>query len=442
MAEVIIAMRSMIQYRLLSDHRDRTVAMIWQASGVGSRSGSRVPRLPANARFSFNPVTDVIDPLRTERNSLMKITRIDVLPLTGATVDGGWPQGHEPQENLHTLVEVHTDEGLSGVGSCFTSGKLIHGAVELLWPLLQGESAVEPERVSEKLRQSSFWQGRGGSVEHAISGIDIALWDIMGKACGQPVSRLLGGNYRSRIKPYGSMLFAEPVQLAANLEATVERGFKSIKMGWRPFGRRDRKFDELLISTARKAVGDKIELMVDAGGSEQFWPHGLNWARETAKMLADYDIVWFEEALPPDDIEGFIELTKQSPVPISSGEVLTRRQAFMPWLERRAVDIIQPDCTKNGGLSESRRIAWMAYDHNVQMVSHGWNTAIGVAADLQLAAAMPIARYVEYLTPCLYIEELQTEKFVIDSEGYLEIPQKPGLGIELDRDKLRRFVKV
>jgi len=372
----------------------------------------------------------------------MKITRVDVLPLTGATVDGGWPQGHEPLENLHTLVEVHTDEGLSGIGSCFTSGKLIHGAVELLWPLLKGESAVEPERVSEKLRQSSFWQGRGGSVEHAISGIDIALWDIMGKACGQPVSRLLGGNYRSRIKPYGSMLFDEPAQLAANLEATVGRGFKSIKMGWRPFGRRDRKFDELLISTARKTVGDKIELMVDAGGSEQFWPHGLNWARETAKMLADYDIVWFEEALPPDDIEGFIELTKQSPVPISSGEVLTRRQAFMPWLERRAVDIIQPDCTKNGGLSESRRIAWMAYDHNVQMVSHGWNTAIGVAADLQLAAAMPVARYVEYLTPCLYIEELQTEKFVIDAEGYLEIPQSPGLGIELDRDKLKRFVKI
>lgn len=370
----------------------------------------------------------------------MKITRIDVLPLTGATVDGGWPQGHEPQENLHTLVEVHTDAGISGVGSCFTSGKLIHGAVELLWPLLRNESALEPERVSEKLRQSSFWQGRGGSVEHAISGIDIALWDIMGKACQQPVSRLLGGNYRTRIKPYGSTLFDEPAALAANLEATVARGFKSIKMGWRPFGRRDRKFDELLISTARKAVGDKIELMVDAGGSEQFWPHGLNWARETAKMLANYDIVWFEEALPPDDIEGFIELTRQSPVPISTGEVLTRRQAFMPWLERRAVDIIQPDCTKNGGLSESRRIAWMAYDHNVQMVSHGWNTAIGVAADLQLAAAMPVARYVEYLTPCLYIEELTTEPFRIDSEGYLEIPQRPGLGVDLDRAKLKRFV--
>lgn len=371
----------------------------------------------------------------------MKITHVDVIPLTGGTVDGGWPQGHEPEEDLHTLVEVHTDGGLTGIGSCFTSGSLISGAMNLLWPLLEKESALEPERVTEKLRQSTFWQGRGGAVEHAISGIDIALWDIFGKACGQPVSRLLGGNYRSRIKPYGSILFDEPDALAKKLEATVGRGFRAIKLGWRPFGRRDRKFDELLIRTARTTVGDRVELMVDAGGSEQFWPHGLNWARETAKMLADYDIVWFEEALPPDDLAGFIELTKVSPVPIAGGEVLTRRQSFLPWLENRAVDIIQPDCTKNGGLTESRRIAWMAYDHNIQMVSHGWNTAVGLAADLQLAAAMPIARYVEYLTPCAYIENLTVEKFVIDAEGYLEIPQKPGLGIEIDHEKLKRYRK-
>src|SRR5436309_15036422 len=107
-------------------------------------------------------------------SDIVKITAIDVYPLTGATVDGGWPQGHEAQESLHTLLIVKTDEGLSGLGSCFTSGKLVIGAIELLWPLLQGQPAVEPERVSETLRQSSFWQGRGGSVEHAISGVDIA----------------------------------------------------------------------------------------------------------------------------------------------------------------------------------------------------------------------------------------------------------------------------
>ncbi len=369
----------------------------------------------------------------------MTIVGVDVCPLTGATVDGGWPQGHEPQENLHTLVRVRTADGLVGYGSCFTSGQLVAGAVALLWPLLKGESSVEPERVAEKLHQSTFWQGRGGAVTHAISGIDIALWDLMGQTCGQPVSRLLGGNYRSQIKPYGSILFDEPAALAKTLESVVERGFKAIKMGWRPFGRRDRKFDQKLIKTARKTVGDGVELMVDAGGSEQFWPHGTNWARNTAEMLADYNIVWFEEALPPDDIDGYVELTRVSPVPIAGGEVLTRRQSFQPWIERRAFDILQPDCTKNGGLSEFRRIAQLAFDHNIQVVPHGWNTAIGLAADLQLSAALPVARYVEYLTPCAYIDELLAEPFHIDADGFLPIPCKPGLGLAIDEQKLRRF---
>jgi D-galactarolactone cycloisomerase len=367
------------------------------------------------------------------------ITQLEILPLTGGTVDGGWPQDMQAEENLHSLIVLTTDDGVTGVGSCFTSGKLVDGAVQLLWPLLEAESAVEPERVSETLRQSTFWQGRGGAVEHAVSGIDIALWDVFGKICGQPVSRLLGGNYRQRIKPYGSILFDEPDALKRTLEQTVGRGFRAIKMGWRPFGRRSRKFDELLVRTARDAVGDKVDLMVDAGGSEQFWPHGVTWARETAKMLADYDIVWFEEPLPPDDIDGYAELTRVSPVPIAAGEVLTRRQSFLPWIERRAVDVIQPDCTKNGGLSESRKIGWWAFDHNIVMVSHGWNTAIGLAADLQLAAAMPVARYVEYLTPCAYIEDLCSEPFQLDGEGCLRIPEKPGLGVELDRQKTARY---
>ncbi len=369
----------------------------------------------------------------------MKVAEIEVISLTGGTVDGGWPQGHEPQENLHTLLRILTDDGCFGWGSCFTSGALVEGAVALLWPLLKGQSAVEPERVSETLRQASFWQGRGGSVEHAISGIDLALWDIMGKACGQPVSRLLGGNYRSVIKPYGSILFDEPDALRQTLERVVSSGFRAIKLGWRPFGRRSRKFDELLIRTARKTVGENVELMVDAGGSEQFWPHGTNWARETARMLSDFDITWFEEPLPPDDLAGYRELTRTSPVPIAGGEVLTRRQAFLPWIESRAVDILQPDCTKNGGLSESRRIAWLAFDHNVLVVPHGWNTAVGLAADLQFSAAIPVARYVEYLTPCAYIDELTESPFVLDAAGCLQIPDRPGLGLEIHPDKLKRF---
>jgi L-alanine-DL-glutamate epimerase-like enolase superfamily enzyme len=369
----------------------------------------------------------------------MHIVDIEVHRLTGGTVDGGWPEGHKPEDDLHALVEVVSDQGIRGVGSVFTSHDLVRAGVERLRPLWQGESAVEPERVSEKLRQSSFWQGRGGTLEHVISGIDIALWDLFGKACGQPLSRLLGGRYRDRIKPYGSILFDEPARLRDTLCQTVARGFRAIKLGWRPFGRVDSRYDELLVRTARDTVGDDVELFVDAGGSEQFWPHQYKWALTTARMLAEYAIGWFEEPLAPDDLEGYVRLRNQAPLPIAGGEVLTRRQSFLPWIERGAVDIIQPDATKCGGLSEARRIAWLAYDHGIQMVSHGWNTAVGLAADLQLAAAMPVARYVEYLTPAPYIEQIVEEPFRLDAAGMLTIPDRPGLGITLNRDALCRF---
>src|SRR5436190_1683492 len=285
--------------------------------------------IPANGR----------SPGPRERDT-MKIVDIRLTGLSGGTVDGGWPEGNPPEEDLNTLLEIITDEGLTGVGSVFTSKALTPGAVERLRPMLIGERADEPARVTEKLRQSTFWQGRGGAVEHAISGRDIALWDVFGKACGHPVSRLLGGRYRDRIKPYGSILFEEPPLLRERLLQTVARGFRAIKLGWRPFGRRDRKYDELLVRTAREAVGPGVELMVDAGGSEQFWPHGYKW---------------------------------------------------------------------------------------------------GLAADLHLTAAVPVARYVEYLTPCVYLDELVTEPFRPDAEGYLCVPDKPGLGIELNREALKRF---
>lgn len=369
----------------------------------------------------------------------MKIVEVRTIALRGETPDTGWAQGTDPSENMHTLVEVRTDDGVTGWGSCFTSQALVEGALGLLRPLLVGECALEPERVSEKLHQMTFWQGRGGAVTHAISGIDIALWDILGKATGQPVARLLGGIYRDRIKPYGSLLFDDPPVLREKLEAATARGFRALKLGWNGFGRVSRQYDERLVKTARETVGPDVEIMVDAGGSEQFWPHGYKWALETAKMLADYAVTWFEEALPPDDIEGFIKLREHAPLPIATGEVLTRRQAFRPWIERGAVDIIQPDTTKCGGLSEARRIGWMAHDHNVLLVSHGWNTALGLAADLHLAAALPVARWVEYLTPSPYIEDIVATPFTLDADGMLPIPQGPGLGIEMNPEGIERL---
>jgi len=369
----------------------------------------------------------------------MKITEVRTIALGGATHDHGWPGGTDPNVQYNTLLEVCTDEGLTGLGSCYTTRALVEGSLELLRPHLIGESGLEAERVSEKLRQSMFWLGRGGSVEHTISGIDIALWDLLGKAVGQPVSRLLGGNYSDRIKPYASMLFEEPGLLREKLAEQLERGFRAIKLGWRPFGRVSRQYDELLVKTARDTVGDAVEIMVDAGGSEQFWPHGVHWAKETSKMLGEYGVAWFEEALKPDDVEGYRELKQVSPVLIATGEVLSRRQAFQPFITARALDIIQPDLTKCGGLSEGRRLGWMAYDHGILLVPHGWNTAVGVAADLALTAALPVARWVEYQTGVPYIEEIISPPFALDAEGMLRVPTGPGLGITLNPDAISRY---
>ena len=370
----------------------------------------------------------------------MIITEIRTTALMGETPKSGWEAETAPTENLHTLLEIETDGGITGSGSCYTSKALVDGAIALLRPKLIGAPATEPESLAESLHQSTFWQGRGGSVTHAISGLDIALWDILGKVTGQPIGRLLGGYYREKIKPYGSLLFkADESTFRQTLEDTVSRGFKALKLGWGPFGRVDNKTDETLVKTARDTVGDDVEIMVDAGGSDQFWPHGYKWALETAKMLVDYNIVWFEEALPPDDIEGHIRLREHAPVPIAGGEVLTRRQSFAPWIERGALDIVQPDATKVGGISEVRKILWSAYDHNILLVTHGLNTAVGLAADLHLAAAHPTARWVEYITPSPYIEHILTEPFELDEDGLLTIPTGPGLGIELDHNKVRQF---
>ncbi|TVP98755.1 MAG: mandelate racemase/muconate lactonizing enzyme family protein [Planctomycetaceae bacterium] len=369
----------------------------------------------------------------------MKIREIRCCGLRGATPEGGWSNELQPEDCVHTLVAVHTDEGLVGLGSVFTAESLVRAALGVLEPLYRGESALEPERVSEKLHQHMFWLGRGGSITHAISGIDIALWDLLGKATGQPVGRLLGGRYRERVQPYASLLMDEPAALSDHLQRVAADGFRAFKIGWGPFGRRDAATDEAIVRAAREAIGPDAKLMVDAGASDAHWPHGYKWAINTARMLAAYDVTWFEEALQPDAIEDSIRLREHSPVPIAGGEVLTRRQAFRPWLVGRALDIVQPDVTKVGGISEERRIAWMAEDHGVRFIPHGWNTAVGLAADLQLASAIPGTNLVEYLTGSPFIDEITLGGWQLDDEGLLAIPDSPGLGLELDPDAVAKY---
>lgn len=371
----------------------------------------------------------------------MKIQEIRAAGLCGATPEGGWDEELRPDDCVHTLIAVITGEGLFGLGSVFTSDQLVRAALALLEPLYRGENALEPERVSEKLHQNTFWLGRGGSVTHTISGIDIALWDILGKAAGQPVGRLLGGRYRDRVQPYASLLMQEPGPLADRLRALRSQGFRAFKIGWGPFGRSSAALDEAIVRAARDAVGPDSRLMVDAGGSDAFWKQGYKWALRTANMLAAFDVAWFEEPLKPDALPDYVQLRRSSPVPIAGGEVLTRRQSFQPWLEAGAFDIVQPDVTKVGGISEVRRIAWMAQEHGIRFIPHGWNTAVGVAADLQLASAFAETDLVEYLTGSPYVDELAARPWQLDADGLLAIPDQPGLGLELDRDALAKYTR-
>ncbi len=369
----------------------------------------------------------------------MKIREIRAVGLRGATPEGGWSDELEREDCVHTLIAVITDEELIGLGSVFTNDNLVKSALAVLKPLYRGENALEPERVSEKLRQHTFWLGRGGSITHTISGIDIALWDLLGKATGQPIGRLLGGRYRDRVKPYASLLMQEPAPLTDYLLQLKEQGFRAFKMGWGPFGRQSSTLDEEIVRAARDAVGPDTELMVDAGGSDAFWNQGYKWALRTARMLADYDVAWFEEPLKPDALQDYILLRQHAPVPIAGGEVLTRRQSFQPWLQAGAFDIVQPDVTKVGGISEERRIAWMAQEHGIRFIPHGWNTAVGLAADLQLASAFADTDLVEYLTGSPYVDEIAAGGWQLDADGMLPIPDKPGLGLELDVDAVARY---
>jgi L-alanine-DL-glutamate epimerase-like enolase superfamily enzyme len=252
------------------------------------------------------------------------------------------------------------------------------------------------------------------------------------------VGRLLGGRYRERVRPYASLLMTEPAAMGNQLTPVRAQGFRAFKIGWGPFGRESYAVDEAIVRAARDAIGADSFLMVDAGASDAFWRQDFKWATRTARMLADYNVYWFEEALVPDNLRDYVLLRNQSPLPIAGGEVLTRRQTFTPWLQQGAFDIVQPDVTKCGGISEERRIAWMAEESGVRFIPHGWNTALGLASDLHLASANRNTDFVEYLTGSPFVDDLVEDKWALDTDGMLPIPNRPGLGVRLNMDAVER----
>jgi L-alanine-DL-glutamate epimerase-like enolase superfamily enzyme len=344
---------------------------------------------------------------------------------------------HTPDQNAHVLVEIVAEDGSRGWGACYSEQRQIVGALGWITRFVVGQDVREIERITETLFATTFWLGRGGAMNHAISGLNIALWDCAGKVLKTPVHALLGGAHRKAVKAYGSVLFHPVDTLAARIAEMRARNFRAIKLGWEPFGRAGIREDRALMELARKAAGDEVEIMIDAGGSGPFYAGTLKKALEQARMLADYNVRWFEEALRPDDVEGYRRLTDASPVPISGGEVFSGRRAFKQTIDERLLDIIQPDVAKVGGLSEMRRLAWAAWDAGLELIPHGWNTAVGVAADLALMATAPTPGYIEFNVGNPMVEAITRSEFVLDGDGMLAVPDGPGFGIDIDEEKVR-----
>ena len=347
---------------------------------------------------------------------------------------------HTPDRHTHVFVELVGEDGTRGWGACYSETQQVLGALAWLRRFVVGQDALEIEKITETLHAITFWFGRGGAMTHAISGINIALWDCAGKALGVPVATLLGGARHARVKAYGSILFRPVETLEARIADMLGRDFKAIKLGWEPFGQHGIRYDRDLVRRARAIAGEDIEIMVDAGGSGPFNAAGCKAALEQARMLADFGVRWFEEPLAPDDLEGFRRLTQAAAVPIAGGEVLTGRRAFQPIIAERLLDIIQPDVAKVGGLSEMRRLAWAAWDAQLELIPHGWNTAVGVAADLALMATAPKPGYVEFNVGNPLVETILDRPFVLDPDGMIAVPDGPGLGITLDEARLRELV--
>ena len=229
---------------------------------------------------------------------------------------------------------------------------------------LSRRKRAEPERVSEKLHQNTFWMGRGGTLTHTISGIDIALWDILGqgdRAAGRPSARRQPT--AQRVQPYCSLLMEEPARMRDVVAEYRDKRLPRLQDRLGPVRPRAATQSSTRRSSAPRARRPARHRSCSSmpGQATRYWPHGLKWAMRTAEMLKDFDVGWFEEPLRARCASTIsASCAGVSPVPIAGGEVLTRRQSFIPWLTRGAFDIVQPDVTKVGGISEQRRIAWMA----------------------------------------------------------------------------------
>ena len=335
-----------------------------------------------------------------------------------------------------TVVEIHTDEGHVGIGS---------GGVPVRWDaakrLLVGQDPFNLEQHVWQLRSMAFFVGRPWPVE-------IALWDIIGKATGQPVYRLLGAG-SDKLRAYASTGECRPAE--ARVEAaqeTVAKGFRALKIRFHSEEWRD---DIKTLDAVRKAVGEKVDIMVDGNWGWRIPPDlqrhrwDLKTAIAAATAMEEYGVYWLEEPLDAYDYDGLAELRRHlTTLRLAGGELNRGPEEIKTYLEKGCFDVYQPDCTMIGGISTTRKIAAMVQSHGLVFTPHTWTNGIGLVANLHCAAASANVPYVEFpYDPPNWLPEHRDFLFgnpiEIDAEGCVHLPDKPGLGIEIDEDKAAKY---
>src|SRR5690349_9199035 len=386
----------------------------------------------------------------------MKITKIDCHVL----LDPGYDIGATSSSQDDIVVEIHTDEGITGVGETDVNPWIAKACIEApgthtmglgLKEMLIGENPLEPERIWEKLYTGSAMNGRRGAVICAIGALDMALWDICGKAAGKPCWELLGAKAKDHIVPYASL---QPTghsfeeyrdSLVAWAMRAKELGFKAGKMEVTLSGpynhsglnEPDERMTEV-VAACRKAVGKDFVMMVDV----QYTWSDPEVALRTLRDWKEFDIYFVETPLAIDNLRGYARLHHEAPMPIAAGEWQNTRFEFEDLMDVGLVDVAQPDVGRVGGLTEARRVCDMAAARGRKIVPHCWKTGIGIAASAHLAAVTPHCPFIEFLPASLcdspLRQHLVADELTIEN-GTIALPRKPGLGIELNPDAIRRF---
>ncbi len=340
------------------------------------------------------------------------------------------------------IVKIHTDEGLTGIGEVTSQSYVCKAVFEAprsaerrhgLTSILKGEDPSDVERLWQKMYYETNRYGRRGAAIHAISGADIALWDLRGKIEGKPLFDLFGGAQRNTVRAYASLLFGNtPDETARLAQEAVDLGLTAAKFGWGPLGK-DPQVDLAHVRAAREVLGEYRDLMVDAG-------HAWDWetALRRAELFEPYDILWLEEPLSQDDRQGYTELCQRSPVPIAAGEGDVTHWDFEDLIQR-GLHVIQPDVAFCGGLSICRKVSAMTEKAGRRCVPHCFSTGINLTASLHWIASVRNGDLVEYcLRPSPLMRKLVANLPPLVN-GRIPVPDGPGLGIELDEEIFEEF---